>query len=90
MVIQGSDCLLRMSLLMLSLNSSSMAFRISPIVEFVIPSDLSHCLVFTRCVLPAPGLVPVDVVVPAPVVPVAMVPWLSFGIDSFDSSLLVS
>ena len=51
-----------------------MAFRISPIVAFVIPPDVSHCLVFTHCVLPAPGLVSVDVVVPTPVIPVAMVP----------------
>ena len=82
--------MLRMSLLTLSLNSSSMAFRISPIVEFFIPSDLSHCLVFTYRVLPAPSLVSVDVVVPAPVVHLAMLPWLSFGIGFFNSSLLVS
>ena len=44
---------------------------------------------FTHCVSPAPSLVSVDVVVLVPVVPVAMVPWPSFGIGSFNSSLLV-
>ena len=72
-VIRGSECLLSMSLLTLLSNSSHMAFRISSIVAFVIPPDLFHCLVFTHCVLPVPMLESCDVVVPAPVIPVAMV-----------------
>ena len=68
-----------MNLLTLSFNSSSMAFRMSPIVVFVAPSDFSHCLVLTHCDSPAPSLVSVDAVVIVPVVPVAMVPWPLFG-----------
>ena len=82
MVICGSECLLNINLPMLSLNSSYMAFCISPIVAFVLPSDLSHRLLFTHCVLPAPSLVSVDGVVPAPVVPVAMVSWMLLCIGS--------
>ena len=67
-----------------------MDFRISLIVQFVIPSNFPHCLVFTHCVSPAPSLVSVGVVVLVPVVPVAMVPWSLFGIGSLKSSLLVS
>ena len=66
-----------------------MAFRISPSVAFVTPSDYFHCFVLTHCVLPAPSLVSVDVVVSVLVVPVVMVPRPSFGIGSFNSSLLV-
>ena len=66
-----------------------MAFRISPIVVFIVPSEFSHCLVPTHGVLPASSLVSVDVVVVVPVVPVAIVPWLLFGIGSFNSYLLV-
>ena len=73
-VICVSERLLNMNRLTLSLNSSSIAFRISPIVAFVISSDFSHCLVFNHCVSPAPSLVSVDGVVAAPVVPVAIVP----------------
>ena len=61
----------------------------SSIVVFVTPSDFSHCLVFTNCVSPTPSLVSVDVVVVVPVISVAMVPCPSFGISSFNSSLLV-
>ena len=75
-VIRGPECLLNMNLLTLSLNSTSMAFRISPVIAFVIPPDLTHCLMFTQCVSPAPRLVSCDVVIPAPVPPVAMVPSL--------------
>ena len=78
-----------MNILTLLLNSSSMAFRMSSIVVFVTPSDFSHCLVFTNCVLPTPSLVSVNVVVVVPGIPVAMVPCPSFGISSFNSSLLV-
>ena len=67
-----------------------MAFRISQIVVFVTPSDFSHCLVFTHCVLPASGLVSVDFVVFVPIVPIAMVHWQVFSIGSFNASLLVS
>ena len=37
-----------MNLLTLSLNSSSMAFRISLIVLFAVPSNFPHCVVLTR------------------------------------------
>ena len=77
--------MLSISLLTISSNSSYMAFRISQIVAFVSP-DLSDCLVFTHCVSPAPRLESFGVVVPAPVVPVAMVPWLLFAADFFNSS----
>ena len=87
-VIRGSESLANMNLLTLLLNSSSMAFRISLIVAFVIPSDLSHCLMFTHCVSPAPRLVSFDVVVSAPVVPVAMVSWLLFAIGFFQFLLV--
>jgi len=78
--------LLSMSLLTLLLNSSSIAFRISPIVAFVIPPDLSQCLVLTHCVSPTPWLESCDVVIPAPVVPDSMVSWLSFAVLFCDPS----
>ena len=76
--------MLSISLLTISSNSSYMAFRISQIVAFVSP-DLSDCLVFTHCVSPAPRLESFGVVVPAPVVPVAMVSLLSSAVGFFNS-----
>ena len=89
-VIHNPEYLFTMNLLTLLFNSSSMAFRMSPIVVFVAPSDFSHCLVLTHCVSPAPSLVSVGFVVCVPGVPVALVHWQLFGIGSFNSSLLVS
>ena len=70
--------------------SSSMAFRISPIVAFVIPPEFNPCLVFTHCISHAPSLVLVDVFVLISFVFVAMIIWSSLGIGLFNLQLLVS
>ena len=89
-VIRCSECLVDMNLLTLSLNLSYVASRISPIVAFIIPSEFPHYLVFTHCVLPAPTLVSVDVIVLISFVSVVMVLWPLFGIGFFNLPLLVS